>query len=312
MHPGPSIALFLWDQSWLRPLLGKFLYRRLSAAGRAPDAPFEVNFYGLRYHGNLRNNIEFSLYHYGAFEKPLLMFLRDCLRALPPGSGVFCDIGANVGQHALFMAAHGARVHAFEPFAAVRSRLEYHIRINSIDTIVVHPVGLGAQDEQLPFFAPTGNNQGIGSFDPDSIRHGNASIGALHLVKGDDWFHSHGITGVQLMKIDVEGFERPVLSGLQASLRADRPVVVLEVTYDGSASFRDGQELQAAFPDEYRFFTFDIHRPDGRKAKRRESRAKRSGSYRLIPFEFNRHGGQDDVVACPAELVHQLPVQGRE
>ena len=176
-----SLALWLWQQSWLRPLLGKALYRHLAATGQAPDSPFETRFFGLRYQGNLNNNIEFSIFHYGAFEKPLLFFLRDAMQAISPEHGVFCDIGSNVGQHALFMSCHAQQVHAFEPFIDVRARLEHHIRLNGIGNVQVHPVGLGEQDASLPFFAPTGNNQGIGSFDPHSVRHGNASIGELAL-----------------------------------------------------------------------------------------------------------------------------------
>ena len=50
--------------------------------------------------------------------KTLLFFMRDALTALRIQGlrGIYCDIGANIGQHALFMSLCAERVHAFEPF----------------------------------------------------------------------------------------------------------------------------------------------------------------------------------------------------
>jgi hypothetical protein len=113
---------------WLGLRYKKSAYKVLAKAGRAPDAPFRADFFGLKYEGNLKNNIEFSIYFYGAFEKPLLFFLRDALASLANASAhkspsCFCDIGANIGQHSLYMSQFAAAVHAFEPFDEVSKKL---------------------------------------------------------------------------------------------------------------------------------------------------------------------------------------------
>jgi len=305
-----QICRFLWNQPWFKPEYGRSVYKRICQEGEPPDLPFETGFFGLRYQGNLKNNIDFNVFYYGAFEKPLLFFLRDCLQAIHRSPSVFCDIGANIGQHSLFMSRVADGVHAFEPYDVVRQRLEQQVALNQLDNVFIHPVGLGETEQQLPFYAPTGRNQGIGSFDASTTVKGNRNIGELALVSGDSYFQQRSITSIDLIKIDVEGFEKSVLRGLQKTLAANRPVVVFEMTHGSAISIQSQEELGTLFPDNYRFFTFDLRKPDGSKARRREAKARSTGHYRLVPFGFQFNNGQDDIVCCPEEYVGMLPGQG--
>ncbi|MCP5346020.1 MAG: FkbM family methyltransferase [Gammaproteobacteria bacterium] len=307
MNISHSVCKFLWNQPWFKPEQGRSIYKKLCQRGEAPDFPFEKDFFGLRYAGNLQNNIDFNVFYYGAFEKPLLFFLRDCLAAIQSPPVVCCDIGANIGQHSLFLSQLADQVHAFEPYKKVRDRLEQQIALNRIDNLTVHPVGLSDQRQSLPFFAPTGHNEGIGSFDARTTKKGNRSIGELTLERGDDYFELHGIRSIDLMKVDVEGFEKSVLTGLRHILERDRPVVVCEITYGSELSITSLEELVALFPKHYEFFTFDVRKPDGSKARRREARARQSGAYHLVPFDFRFQKGQDDIIACPVEKLEKLP-----
>ncbi|MEX0617530.1 MAG: FkbM family methyltransferase [Pseudohongiellaceae bacterium] len=299
---------FLWNRRWLGRRIGRQLYKALGKHGQAPDAPFTTDFFGLRYQGNLRNSIEFNIFHYGAFEKPLLFFLRDNVLATANDQAVFCDIGANIGQHSLFLARHVAQVHAFEPYRPVSDKLRLQIELNHLTNIHIHDVGLSDQAGKLPFYAPTGRNQGIGSFDAGTVSKGNKAIGELELVRGDDYFKEQGIQRVDLMKIDVEGFEKPALAGLNETLRRFRPVIVCELSYGKALSFTSLDELQTALPPDYGLFTFDNRKADGSKARRQGAKARRSGQYRLIPFHFTQTQGQDDIVACPREQQQTLPL----
>ncbi|HJO12578.1 MAG: FkbM family methyltransferase [Gammaproteobacteria bacterium] len=283
------------------------LYKKICAEGPAPSVPFSTDFFGLTYHGNLNNSIEFSIFYYGAFEKPLLYFLRDTLKNLPNKDLVFCDIGANIGQHSLFMSKHVSKVHAFEPFQQVSGSLRKHIELNKISNIQIHNVGLSNKNEQKTFFAPTGRNQGIGSFDAATVAKGNEAIGQLALIRGDDYFKQQQISNIALVKIDVEGFEKPALAGLQQTLTENRPIVVFEITYGEELSFTNLEEIQQHLPADYELFTFNTRKVDGSKARRRGLKAKKSGTYSLIPFQFKLTKGQDDIVACPAELGEFLP-----
>ncbi len=276
------------------------------------DAPFETNFFGLNYQGNLKNGIEFALFYYGAFEKPLLFFLRDTFAQLEKtstGQLVFCDIGANIGQHSLFMSNYSSRVHAFEPFTPVREKLEHHIDLNKLGNITVHPLGLGQETKTEIFYAPEGSNQGVGSFIEDSQRKGNTAIGELQLANGDSYFAEHGISNAKLIKIDVEGLEKEVIKGLKNTFSNQRPVIACEISYDEARSFSSREELLNNLPSDYGIYRFDTRKADGSTAKRRGSRAKRTGAYRLIPMETWYDRGQDDLVFVPNEFLQYLPLQ---
>jgi FkbM family methyltransferase len=302
-----KISQFLWRQTWFSPRYGKALYKKICAEGAAPSVPFSTDFFGLNYQGNLNNSIEFNIYYCGAFEKPLLYFLRDTIQNLPEKDSIFCDIGANIGQHSLFMCQYASQVHAFEPFQLVSDSLRKHIELNQIENIQIHDVGLSNDNEQKMFFAPTGRNQGIGSFDASTVTKGNQAIGELTLVRGDDFFKKVQLHSIALMKIDVEGFEKLALKGLQQTLRDNRPIVVCEITYGKELSFTALEEVKQHLPPDYELFTFDTRKTDGSKARRRGAKAKRTGCYQLIPFQFRLTLGQDDIVACPSELLAFLP-----
>jgi FkbM family methyltransferase len=198
-------------------------------------------------------------------------------------------------------------VHSFEPYAAVSQRLERHIELNGIRNIQLHKVGLSNQQEELDFYAPTGRNQGIGSFDAGTVSKGNRNLGKLALVRGDDYLAQNKLQDIALLKIDVEGFEKNVVAGLRDTLEKSRPIIVLEVTYGNSLSFASLDELKATLPTDYALFRFNNRKADGSKARRRGAKAKRSGDYELIPFDEWRISGQDDVIACPKEKLEQLP-----
>lgn len=315
MTPAVKLWEFLWRQRWLSLKYKKSIYRKLLSHGEAPDAPFEKDFFGLCYQGNLNNSIEFNIFYYGAFEKPLLFFLRDALLNLQDDSEnhgqLFCDIGANIGQHSLFMSRFASHVHAFEPYASVSDKMKHHLQLNGIDNISLHSVGLSDRAEELPFFVPTGRNQGIGSFDASTVNKGNINAGKLSLVRGDDYFPEHGVEAIALMKIDVEGFEKPALKGLRATLQKDRPILVCEISYGGKLAFASREEFLGVLPADYALFCFNTRNADGSKAKRRGSRARRSGEFELLPFAGWRDTGQDDLVACPVEKAGLLPRKNR-
>lgn len=301
-----KICKYLWEKQWISPQKGRFLYKTMAREGRPPVFPFEIDFFGLTYQGDLSNSIDYHVYYYGAFEKPILFFLRDALKATCPDDGVFLDIGANSGQHSIFMARHAREVHAFEPYDVVREQFERHVMTNHLENIRIYPVGMSNKNTSISFYAPTGRNYGIGSFDSDSAAKGNRYYRELEVVMGDEYLHAHRINHVDLIKIDVEGFEKQVIQGLRKTMIKHQPIVLLEISYGHKLSFHDENDLIRAFPPNYVFYNFDTRKKDGSKARRRESRARRSGRYALVPFCFGTDGSQDDVVACPEHKVTSL------
>lgn len=286
----------------IRESLGEVVVTDCPARVRfAPDDrpfDFEADYYGLRYRGNTGNLIDAHVLFYGAFEKPVLHFLAD----VASGSGVFIDVGANVGTHSLFMARHAREVHAFEPYPPLVARLRAAIDTNGLRNVVVHEVGLGSEPGWLPFLPPPAKNLGTGSFVRD-LELDVKMFPTLEIRVGDEALERLAPGAVEVIKIDVEGFEKPVLKGLARTLARDRPIVVFELTVDPDRpdAFTSGEDLAAAFPDGYRLLRL---------------RAARgglcSGHYALTEFRFDAADeAVYEVVAYPRERESAIPLKPR-
>ena len=306
-----NFLAFLWTTAGNNQTWRKFLYRQLRRNGKTPDYAFSKDFYGLKYKGNLNNNIDANVFFYGAFEKPLLFFLRDTLNALitETPKAIFMDIGANVGHHSIFLSKFASQVLAFEPYPKVNMQFKQQIAHNNISNIQIFETGLSDRRETLNYYAPTGNNEGIGSFDESSIGKGNTSYGKLELQEGDQVIESDSWKDIKLIKIDVEGFEKKVIKGLSRTIEEERPVIVCEITYGQQLSFVSIEELSSYLPQNYEILTFNTRKLDGSKDKRKGSLAKRSGFYELISLTQWRSSGQDDIVMIPNEKSTIIPRQ---
>ncbi|MEX0654836.1 MAG: FkbM family methyltransferase [Phycisphaeraceae bacterium] len=290
---------------WLRGLYRKAFLKAGQSDG---SLPFECDFFGLRYAGDACNVIDFHCFFYGAFEKGHLFFWRDVAGSLFAGQGVYLDIGANVGHHALFMTRHCSAVHAFEPYAPVREKIHEKIRLNRLSNLFVHDVGVGDENITLPFHAPAGANLGVGSFVDGQADRAEASQ-SLQVVKGDDYF-TRAIGGhVQMVKIDVEGFEKNALTGFRETFARERPVMVVELTTGLTCSFDSQDEILATLPEDYLLFRFDLLDKRGRKDKAKSRAFRRQGRYRLAPFDFARVGKQADMIAFPRERFEAFRTQ---
>ncbi len=281
-------SLFRWlgRQDWIRYGIRDRILRRYCNPDTAPSKAFETDFFGLKYRGNLNSFLDWIVYFYGAYEKQNLFLYRDIVNKTT--NPVFVDIGANVGHHSLFMSQYCASVHAFEPNSLVRERLEEKIAINAIENIFVHAVGMGDEDAQLPFFASGSCNSGTGSF---VLGHSsdNKESGMLRVVQADTYLAKLGLSAIDLIKIDVEGFEKKVLLGLKETIEHYRPVVILEFSDTTRGSFSAEAELSECFPSDY-----EIHRISSNQPRWKVFNAP---YYQLGKFDFD--GPECDVLMCP-------------
>jgi FkbM family methyltransferase len=264
-----------------------------------PGRSFQVGYFGLLYNGNTSNLIDQRVLCLGAWEKHMLRFLEATSLNLNDPGLVFVDVGANTGLHTLFMSRYARQVHAFDPYPPVVALLRNNLAANHLDNVVVHQVGLGDKPARIPFFEPRENNNGEGSFVFDHTAANKRGRLELEIVAGDEYFAAHGIERLDLVKIDVEGYEKPVLQGLRRTIAAQRPIIVMELSIDAEQDhlFKSFDELAAAFPENYRLLEF-------------HSWNAWTGSYELGPLQvdFSAPTYQCDIVAAPAEKLERLAV----
>jgi FkbM family methyltransferase len=170
---------------------------------------------------------------WGRYEREELELLMRALAGrLVPG-GVCLDIGANVGNHALFFADHFDEVLAFEPHPRTFALLQFNAQLKP--NVRCFDIGLSDRAGVAQLSVPAGN-AGMATLHGDAGVHGAATVATApcRLERADDLPALQG-RHVALMKVDVEGHEAAVLRGARALLARDRPVVVFEQTEAGIA-----------------------------------------------------------------------------
>lgn len=262
--------------------------RSFLSPDQMPNKEFQNDFFGLKFLGNIENFIEWYICFYGAYERQLLRFLKSIAKKMESNC-VFVDVGANVGQHSLFMSKYCSHVHSFEPWDGVLNTLKRNLILNKIKNVTTYSVGLGNEDKSLPFYTPYNFcNKGSSSFIAD---HNEKNTKALDLpiVRADAYFKKQGIEKIDIVKIDVEGFEKFVLEGLKHSLQEHRPVIIVEISETTQKYIKSAQDLLRLLPENYTLKNFkDRH----------------DLTYALLDFSYENLPG--DVVLCPREKSYLI------
>jgi len=250
------VARWLGHQPWI-PRGHVSLVRLLCSPDAAPDFNFEVDFYGLRYIGNLRNYLDWAVFFFGAHAKSELEVMAQaaaCLRS----SGrpvVYLDVGANVGHHLLFMSAQADQSYGFEPWIPALQRADALLALNRVSNTRLFPVALGEADEMRRYYPPRTANQGSGSFVEDwfGLNDVESASVFLDVRNGDQFLKSATVRDVGILKIDVEGSEASVVRGLRETIRRDRPFVLMEISGHAARDFGSEENLRDCLYDNAHF-----------------------------------------------------------
>jgi FkbM family methyltransferase len=186
---------------------------------------------GITYDLDLSQGIDFAIYLGGMFERSTAIALSK----LTEPSSLVLDIGANIGAHTLRLAklvGPAGRVMAFEPteFAFRKLRRNLDLNPSLASRVEAFHCFLTASDEATvpnavysswPLAAETGlHAKHLGR----EMQTKSAQARSLDSVLAE-----HADRRVQLVKLDVDGFECDVLRGATSLLRDTRPIFVMEL-----------------------------------------------------------------------------------
>jgi len=219
--------------------------RAMSTRGLLPESvcrrlPVERSFHvqvpgtkGFNYTSHRRDGVGRDLYwrglgHDGA---TIREFSSRCERA-----SVVLDIGANSGLFTLLACTINPRVQviAFEPAPEVRRQLEANVKANAFESrCVIRSEAASDSDGtaslHLPHESWTSASLNAGGY------HGLAgSTITIKTVTVDSIAEAY--PAVDLVKIDVEGFEDKVLEGMQKTVDRCGPAIILECNVGGPAT----------------------------------------------------------------------------
>lgn len=162
----------------------------------------------------------------GLFDPWIVWTLR---RFAAPGSTAI-DAGAHVGYFTLHLAqlvgATGS-VHSFECDPRIFERVSGQVRANAFDCVRVNKLAVLDQPaEELEFHLPAQTGWG-------SLMAGvweSEEVTTVRAISIDRYLEEAGVDAdaVSLIKLDIEGAELQALQGMDATLRAGSPAVVVE------------------------------------------------------------------------------------
>ena len=193
----------------------------------------------------------------------LLHFLRS--------EDLFVDIGANAGSYTILAcSAVGARGYAFEPVPITYSRLIDNVQINNLnDKVKCINKGVGVAQENIFFTSDSGPTNHAVASGEESGNTICVEMTALDVALGDN--------APALIKIDVEGYEMPVLEGAQETL-ANRALNSVIVELNGSGErygFDEVRILEMMFDLGFRSYAYD---PFGRTLARLDGKNNNSSN----------------------------------
>jgi FkbM family methyltransferase len=198
-----------------------------------------TSFFGARFHTDLADFVQASIYVFGSWEPVISAYLKKYLR---PGD-VFVDVGANIGYYSVLAAqavGGGGKVYSIEASPNICKLLNRNLELNAIGNAEVF--NLAATDEpcQLPIWV--GNDANIGQTTVVQGMSGRASGIVETIVEGrplgqivplDD------LLNARIIKIDVEGEEWMVLQGIKDLMPrlSDRTEILVEACVSALAKF---------------------------------------------------------------------------
>lgn len=181
------------------------------------------------------NNKNFFLPRWGAGGYPNLsmseLWMIDLFKNhLEIGSGIFIDVGVNVGQTLLKLrAVNDVNYLGFEPNPDCVSYLHELIAINKISNVQIVPVGIANKNGLSPFNIYNGPMDSSASVVPHFNGRKAKERRVVPVLKMETICKVLPLDQIGIIKVDVEGAELEVLKSFQDLISRDLPDILLEV-----------------------------------------------------------------------------------
>jgi FkbM family methyltransferase len=142
------------------------------------------------------------------------------------GSSICLDIGANIGLTSVLMSHYNpnGRVYSFEPSPINLQHLRDNIQRNTSGNVEIISSAIGSADGFVNFQTPqAGANSTVIRGDASGLPYTK-----VPLITVDGWVAKKGVSAVDFIKIDVEGFEPEVLIGAAETITRLKPKLYME------------------------------------------------------------------------------------
>ena len=156
-----------------------------------------------------------SIINGNSWEPHITFFLDRNLKK----KSVFIDVGSNYGWHSIMSSNLCETVYSFEPQRYIYNIQKENIKQNNITNIKLFNYGIGNTNEQLNM-SPINYNE--------SVNVGDLSIGLGGEIVEVKTLDSLTLKKVDIIKIDVQGFEKFVIEGGINTINEHKPLLIIE------------------------------------------------------------------------------------
>lgn len=233
-------------------IVPKSIYRHLFVNGSMRIKVDEKRHFFIQNNGHY---IETLLY-WGGIEKGWERESAAVWMALCRQAHHILDVGANTGIYSLL--AHsvqaGADICAFEPVPGVLRQLEQNNVLNG-NPLRLFPMALGPENGEATLYDNLDNHYEASLVADPHGKHRPQNEYKVAVRSIDSLLADGTLSGIDLMKIDVEKFEAQVLAGFKALARY-KPAVLIEILDDSIG--RDIEHMIEGLG--YHFFNIDEER----------------------------------------------------
>ena len=159
---------------------------------------------------------------FGVYEKPETKFLLSVFR---PGM-TFLDVGANLGYYTALAIAHigkEGKIIALEPDNENFSYLQRTIRANNAENVICIQKAAADRAGKLTLYVSS-ENRGDNRLYSNNLSDGSYEVDVSTV---DALLGENGVSQVDLVKIDVQGFERQVFQGMKETIGRSAKLIML-------------------------------------------------------------------------------------
>ncbi|WP_158560727.1 FkbM family methyltransferase [Paenibacillus contaminans] len=213
--------------------------------------------------------LEETIIREGGWEPQLARMLSRFVQV----GGIFLDVGANIGYHALYIAGlyPDATCICFEPHPDIFRQLERNKSLNGFERLFVRELAVGDSNGRVSFHMQTDDcyNRGMSAIDAYANLGPSYRVAEVELATLDSQLPEADKSRVSVMKIDTQGNELRVLAGARDIIRLSRPVVAFELHDDAKRMlpellvFLDGYRIYKIQPWSGEVRSYDEEDPPG-------------------------------------------------
>jgi len=205
-------------------------FLRHGAVGHTPRFVQFTNKDGIGFDLDVHECVQKAIFCFHYFEPVDVEAFRTFIKQ----DATVIDVGANIGQYSLLaskLMGQTGEIYAFEPSVDIQPKLKRNIDLNNFENIEVIPCAVAATSGVMKFYpANEVANQGVGSLMPVQEYRSNIRSNEgvdVDVMSLDDFCGARGIEKVDVLKIDVEGFDLEVLKGATKLMKNNPDLVIM-------------------------------------------------------------------------------------